>query len=81
MNYSDDPMVLTVREREEATLGPLAAATWIDDPRRLLFVLSRYKFVAKMLAGKHLLEEGVPTVGHQGSLGRRPKVSVAWILT
>lgn len=33
-------------------LGPMVNAVWQDDPRRLLFVLSRYKFVAKMLVGK-----------------------------
>ena len=32
---------------------------WDDDPRRLLFTLSRYKFVSKMLSGrKHVLEIG-----------------------
>jgi 2-polyprenyl-3-methyl-5-hydroxy-6-metoxy-1,4-benzoquinol methylase len=32
---------------------------WHDDPRRLVFVLSRYKFVSKMLAGKKkVLEVG-----------------------
>ncbi len=33
--------------------------TWHDDPKRLLFVLARYKFVAKMLAGStKVLEVG-----------------------
>lgn len=33
--------------------------TWHDDPKRLLFVLARYKFVAKMLAGySRVLEVG-----------------------
>src|SRR5438045_8079816 len=32
---------------------------WHDDPRRLAFVLARYKFVAKMLSGKQrVLEAG-----------------------
>ena len=32
---------------------------WQDDPRRLVFVLARYKFVAKMLSGKsRVLEVG-----------------------
>ena len=34
-----------------AALGLMSNQTWHDDPKRLLFVLSRYKFVAKMLAG------------------------------
>ena len=32
-------------------LGTGANQIWQDDPRRLLFVLSRYKFVSKMLSG------------------------------
>lgn len=32
--------------------GLMSNQTWRDDPRRLVFLLSRYKFVAKMLAGK-----------------------------
>jgi hypothetical protein len=32
---------------------------WEDDPRRLILTLSRYKFVAKVLAGRvHVLEVG-----------------------
>lgn len=33
-------------------LGLSTSQVWHDDPRRLLFVLARYKFVAKMLSGK-----------------------------
>jgi 2-polyprenyl-3-methyl-5-hydroxy-6-metoxy-1,4-benzoquinol methylase len=33
-------------------LGPMTSATWRIDPRRLTFMLARYKFVSKMLAGK-----------------------------
>jgi 2-polyprenyl-3-methyl-5-hydroxy-6-metoxy-1,4-benzoquinol methylase len=32
------------------TLGPLTSASFIQDPRSILFRASRYKFVAKMLA-------------------------------
>jgi SAM-dependent methyltransferase len=39
--------------------GIMSNQTWHDDPRRLLFLLSRYKFVAKMLSGKkRVLEVG-----------------------
>jgi 2-polyprenyl-3-methyl-5-hydroxy-6-metoxy-1,4-benzoquinol methylase len=34
-----------------ATLGSMSSQVWRDDPRRLGFVLARYKFVAKMLSG------------------------------
>ena len=33
-------------------LGPYTTHIWKEDPRHLLFLLSRYKFVAKMLEGK-----------------------------
>lgn len=40
-------------------LGPMMNQVWQDDPRRLTFVLARYKFVAKMLSGKpRVLEIG-----------------------
>jgi len=42
-----------------ARLGLMTSAAWHQDPRRLLFMLSRYKFVAKMLSGKkNVLEIG-----------------------
>jgi len=42
-----------------ARLGLMSSHTWHHDPRRLLFVLSRYKFVARMFAGfGHVLEVG-----------------------
>lgn len=40
-------------------LGLMANESWNQDPRRTLFTLARYKFVAKMLSGKnHVLEIG-----------------------
>jgi SAM-dependent methyltransferase len=42
-----------------ARFGVMSNYVWKDDPRRLLFLLSRYKFVAKMLSGvPHVLEVG-----------------------
>lgn len=47
------------RESGLARFGIMSNQTWHDDPKRLLFVLSRYKFVAKMLGGKQrVLEVG-----------------------
>jgi len=40
-----------------ARFGIMSNQTWRDDPRHLLFVLSRYKFVAKMLSGKQRVLE------------------------
>ncbi len=40
-------------------LGVMSNKTWHDDPKRLTFVLSRYKFVAKMFSGfDNVLEVG-----------------------
>lgn len=51
---------LQVQEVKGLTpLGLMSNLTWNDDPKRLVFVLSRYKFVAKVLAGcTHVLEVG-----------------------
>lgn len=50
-----------IREQEKGrnTLGLIADLTWHRDPKHLLFLLARYKFVAKMLKGKKkVLEVG-----------------------
>lgn len=42
-----------------ARMGMCASQTWRDDPKRLTFVLARYKFVAKMFSGlERVLEIG-----------------------
>ena len=42
-----------------ARFGLMSNQTWHDDPKRLAFQLSRYKFAAKMLSGKkNVLEVG-----------------------
>lgn len=47
------------REHGLATLGLMTNQAWYDDPRRLAFTLSRYKFAAKMLESReHVLEVG-----------------------
>lgn len=46
-------------EKGLATLGVMTNFVWQTDPKRLLFVLARYKFAARMLAGKsRVLEIG-----------------------
>ncbi len=48
-----------VKEQGLAQFGLMSNFVWHDDPKRLLFVLSRYKFVAKMLSGRYnVLEVG-----------------------
>ena len=44
---------------ESHAIGGMSKRTWEDDPKRLGFVLARYKFVAKLLEGKRsVLEVG-----------------------
>jgi SAM-dependent methyltransferase len=52
--------LIDLREARGLTrLGLSANQLWHDDPRRLCFVLARYKFVSKMLSGKQkVLEVG-----------------------
>lgn len=53
------PLVELKRTRGLARLGMMNNQVWQDDPKRLVFTLSRYKFVAKMLSGrKRVLEIG-----------------------
>jgi cyclopropane fatty-acyl-phospholipid synthase-like methyltransferase len=41
------------------SLGLMTSYAWNDDPKRLTFTLARYKFVAKLFAGRaHVLEVG-----------------------
>ena len=48
-----------VKEFGPVDLGVMHSHSWDIDPKHLLFSLSRYKFVAKMLAGrKNVLEVG-----------------------
>jgi len=43
---------LEIRDRKGlATMGLRGTQVWTDDPKHLLFILSRYKFVAKMFTG------------------------------
>ncbi len=52
-------MIEAAKERGVECFGLRASESWHEDPKHLLFRLSRYKFVAKMLAGrKHVLEVG-----------------------
>lgn len=39
------------------SLGLMTNQVWHDDPRRLTFLLARYKFVSKMLSGKQFAGE------------------------
>jgi len=59
-----------IRVKDEiglTTLGLMTNQVWHDDPRRLTFLLSRYKFVAKMLKGR----QDVGEVGCGDAFGSR----------
>jgi cyclopropane fatty-acyl-phospholipid synthase-like methyltransferase len=51
--------IKAIEERGLERLGLMMSWAFLDDPKRLVFTLARYKFVAKMLAGcKNVLEAG-----------------------
>lgn len=53
-----DPCV-ELAAKNLATFGLMSNYVWFDDPRRLTFLLARYKFAAKMLSGMNrVLEVG-----------------------
>ena len=53
------PMVDLKRVQGLTRLGIMNNQVWQDDPRRLVFTLARYKFVAKLFSGrKQVLEVG-----------------------
>lgn len=55
--YQDQ--VLLRKSKGLTRLGLTTNQVWHDDPRRLLIILSRYKFISKMLSGKKkVLEVG-----------------------
>jgi 2-polyprenyl-3-methyl-5-hydroxy-6-metoxy-1,4-benzoquinol methylase len=50
---------LELARQRRTSLGLMSNQVWHDDPKRLGFVLARYKFVAKMLSGMNsVLEVG-----------------------
>ena len=50
---------LELAKQRLTTFGLMSNQVWHDDPKRLGFVLARYKFVAKMFSGmNHVLEVG-----------------------
>ena len=52
-------MIEQAQDQGLESLGLMTGYAWTDDPKRLTFTLSRYKFVAKMFAGRaHVLEIG-----------------------
>lgn len=58
-----EPQYQIVLDRQKshglARFGLMSNTVWGEDPKRLCFLLARYKFVAKMLAGKgRVLEVG-----------------------
>lgn len=62
-SQSKEPQYQFLVERNEvgdtSRFGLMSSQTWQDDPKRLVFVLSRYKFAAKMLSGcRRVLEIG-----------------------
>lgn len=53
----NQPLILSESKRGLEKIGLMNSLTWHEDPKRLVFTLSRYKFVAKMLSGKNSIAE------------------------
>ena len=53
----NQPLISLENERGLETIGLMNSAVWHQDPKRLVFTLSRYKFIAKMLSGKNKVTE------------------------
>jgi 2-polyprenyl-3-methyl-5-hydroxy-6-metoxy-1,4-benzoquinol methylase len=63
MSATKEPQYHSMVEQADAcgleTLGLMTSYAWNDDPKRLTFTLSRYKFVSKLLSGRaNVLEIG-----------------------
>ena len=54
---TNQALISLENERGLETIGLMNSAVWHEDPKRLVFTLSRYKFVAKMLSGKNKVTE------------------------
>lgn len=59
--HTKDPVNQSLIDLEETiglqSLGVMNNAVWYEDPKRLVFTLARYKFVAKMFSGKSEVAE------------------------
>ena len=70
-----------------ARLGLMINESWNQDPKRTLFTLARYKFVARMLSGrKHVLEVGcadalVPVSYNRESARSLRSISIHYLST
>jgi 2-polyprenyl-3-methyl-5-hydroxy-6-metoxy-1,4-benzoquinol methylase len=57
--FQNQPQFDTYFEKGGVRFGPYTSHMWRSDPRKMVCLFSRYKFVAKMLAGKdRVLEIG-----------------------
>ena len=53
----NQPLITLEQSIGLQSLGIMTNAVWNEDPKRLVFTLARYKFVAKMLTGKKQVAE------------------------
>jgi 2-polyprenyl-3-methyl-5-hydroxy-6-metoxy-1,4-benzoquinol methylase len=71
MSATKEPQYHSMVEQADAsgleTFGLMTSYAWNDDPKRLTFTLSRYKFVSKLLSGR----ENVLEIGCADAFGTR----------
>ena len=68
---------LELAAKNRASFGLMSNFTWHDDPKRLVFLLARYKFAAKMMSGLNRVLE----VGCADAFGTRIVVQEVKALT
>jgi hypothetical protein len=56
-NPVNQPLITLEQAIGLQSLGVMNNAVWYEDPKRLVFTLARYKFVAKMMSGKKQVAE------------------------
>ena len=54
---TNQALISLENEKGLETIGLMNSVVWHEDPKRLVFTLSRYKFVAMMLSGKNKVTE------------------------
>lgn len=55
--HTVEPQYKALLELDRQSFGLMSSATWLQDPKRLTFLLSRYKFVSRMLEGQQRVIE------------------------
>ena len=70
--HTVEPQYEALLELDRQSFGLMSSATWLQDPKRLTFLLSRYKFVSRMLEGQQRVIEIGCADGFGSRIVRQP---------